>query len=66
MREISCYLILIIIRLMLLSDHTHLLFNNYGDMGFQGQIIRNVHTQVPRGGFNLKGMAVWRILGWDG
>ena len=33
-------------------------------MGFPDQVIRNVHTQVPGVGYNLKGMAVWRI-GWS-
>ena len=30
-------------------------------MGFPDQVIRNVHTQVPGVGYNLKGMAMWRI-----
>ena len=29
-----------------------------GDMGFPGQVIRNVHTQVPGRGYNLKGLVV--------
>ena len=29
-----------------------------GDVGFPGQVICNVHTQVPGRGYNLKGLAV--------
>ena len=36
-----------------------------GDMGFPEQVIRNVHAQVLGRVFNLKGLAVYRILGWD-